>query len=710
MDDSVSCGGFSVNDLPEELLERILLFLSPYGEYKTAALVCKLWRRLIKGVSKQHYQSFITSIGEGTIQWHTIRGPSHQPQPAPRISHSACYYDDDQAMYVFGGSSVANPNTCFNDLWRFDLASEEWVRPLAAGSYPSPKAWASLVRYKRCLLLFGGCARPSPYPYHQPERYFDEIHLYTPTDNRWSYVVTSPSPPPVAGHGASVIGDRMVVIGGSLSLQRRSNDVWVLNLQTMEWSMQQVQGTAPLPRFGHTQVVLDDETILIIGGCGGANQNFSDAWMLRLDTTPWTWSQLGVDNESLAAPHIWCHPGCKVGNYVVFLSQDPNMSNMSSLHNKPSPLRLETHRHPSLQTLRRLPPSFDPSQCPHGTNGRDERRCENGVRGSFTRPVRTLSPQPGASGQQEQRLRFGPREARDVTEQGGASRSLPAQPSTSGHQQQRLRFSPRDVKGEEEPRGAWGGVSGSMSEGKRPNLPNGSASKQPKMDSLQPQAGPSFRNPTLTLQGSNGRGELDRNVSSLAVFKVKSSNTTLGSSSEIVSNGQGVVSRGRGLGAASLEDRTPGASSSESGREAVSPSQPESAPVGRMEDCGCNSDMTSKAQPDASRCKNEKVASSLHKFRCTDVPRDCQTCMGMHMYVLDISTARTMGRVRWSEMPTNEGLFAPEETSLHSIVMGRGDVIVYGGMESVRSKRQTGIRLGLVTMPNKLYRLTARRI
>ncbi|XP_035697427.1 F-box only protein 42-like [Branchiostoma floridae] len=710
MDDSAACSGFSVNELPEEVLERILLFLSPYGQYKTAALVCKLWRRLIKGVSKQHYQSFITSIGEGAIQWQTIRGPSHQPQPAPRISHSACYFDDDQAMYVFGGSSVANPNTCFNDLWRFDLASEEWVRPLASGSYPSPKAWASLLRYKRCLVLFGGCARPSPYPYHQPERYFDEIHLYTPTDNRWNNVVTSPSPPPVAGHGASVIGDRMVVIGGSLSLQRRSNDVWVLNLQTMEWTMQQVQGTPPLPRFGHTQVVLDDQTILIIGGCGGANQNFSDAWMLRLDTTPWTWTQLGVDNENLAAPHIWCHPGCKVGNYVVFLSQDPNMSNMSSLHNKPSPLRLETHRHPSLQTLRRLPPSFDPSQCPHGSNGREERRCENGVRGSFARPVRTLSPQPSTSGQQEQRLRFGPREARDVTEHDGASRSLPVQPSTSGHQQQRLRFTPRDASDKDEPRGAWGGSSGNISEGKRPNLPNGSASKQPKMDSLQSHAGTSFGDPTVpsTSRANSERAELGRNMGSLAMFRAtNSSDGSIASGSDFVSNGQRVVPRGQGLSAACLEETKPMTSGSE--KDITSPFQPATRPVRRVED-GYNVDREEVGHRDVSSCNDRKIKSPLHRFRCADVPRDCQTCMGMHMYVLDVSAAQTTGRVRWLEMPNNEGFFAPEETSLHSVVMGRGDVIVYGGMESVRSKRQTGIRLGLVTMPNKLYRLTARRV
>lgn len=35
--------------LPEEVLEYILSFLSPYQEHKMAALVCKQWYRLIKG-------------------------------------------------------------------------------------------------------------------------------------------------------------------------------------------------------------------------------------------------------------------------------------------------------------------------------------------------------------------------------------------------------------------------------------------------------------------------------------------------------------------------------------------------------------------------------------------------------------------------------------------------------------------------------------
>lgn len=51
MDTGAKGKGRSMVELPEEVLEYILSFLSPYQEHKTAALVCKQWYRLIKGKS-----------------------------------------------------------------------------------------------------------------------------------------------------------------------------------------------------------------------------------------------------------------------------------------------------------------------------------------------------------------------------------------------------------------------------------------------------------------------------------------------------------------------------------------------------------------------------------------------------------------------------------------------------------------------------------
>lgn len=50
MDSGAKAGGRTMVELPEEVLEYILSFLSPYQEHKTAALVCKQWYRLIKGM------------------------------------------------------------------------------------------------------------------------------------------------------------------------------------------------------------------------------------------------------------------------------------------------------------------------------------------------------------------------------------------------------------------------------------------------------------------------------------------------------------------------------------------------------------------------------------------------------------------------------------------------------------------------------------
>lgn len=50
-DSSAKGDGRTMMELPEEVLEYILSFLSPYQEHKTAALVCKQWYRLIKGMS-----------------------------------------------------------------------------------------------------------------------------------------------------------------------------------------------------------------------------------------------------------------------------------------------------------------------------------------------------------------------------------------------------------------------------------------------------------------------------------------------------------------------------------------------------------------------------------------------------------------------------------------------------------------------------------
>ena len=73
-------------------------------------------------------RNFHQMLCSSQMIWSHIRN-EQGPTITDRFSHSACYFH--QSMYVFGGCSATS--TTFNDLWRFDLSTRQWVRPLAMG-------------------------------------------------------------------------------------------------------------------------------------------------------------------------------------------------------------------------------------------------------------------------------------------------------------------------------------------------------------------------------------------------------------------------------------------------------------------------------------------------------------------------------------------------------------------------------------------------
>ena len=65
-------------------------------------------------------------------------------------------------MYVFEGSTVSCMT--FNDLWRLDLDSKQWVKPITMGSYPLPKTCATMLYHNNSFILIGEWSHPSPHP------------------------------------------------------------------------------------------------------------------------------------------------------------------------------------------------------------------------------------------------------------------------------------------------------------------------------------------------------------------------------------------------------------------------------------------------------------------------------------------------------------------------------------------------------------------
>ncbi|NXQ59451.1 FBX42 protein, partial [Anthoscopus minutus] len=633
----------SMLELPEEVLEYILSFLSPYQEHKTAALVCKQWYRLIKGVAHQCYHGFIKAVQEGNIQWESRTYPYPGTPITQRFSHSACYYDANQSMYVFGGCTQSSCNAAFNDLWRLDLNSKEWIRPLASGSYPSPKAGATLVVYKDLLVLFGGWTRPSPYPLHQPERFFDEIHTYSPSKNWWNCIMTTHGPPPMAGHSSCVIEDKMIVFGGSLGSRQMSNDVWVLDLEQWAWSKPSISGPSPHPRGGQSQIVIDKETILILGGCGGPNALFKDAWLLHMQANPWTWQPLKVENEDHGAPELWCHPACRVGQCVVVFSQAPSgRAPLSpSLNSRPSPISA-------------TPPALVPemrefrSQSP--VRNTDEAPCVNGRWGTL-RPRRqtpsgsregSLSPARGDSSP----VLNGGTVSPGAVPAGGASLDSPVQalsPSTPSAAEGFDLKVPRR---------------GSLPEQRDLRLASMELGWEQKPTSLLCQ-----------LDGAEGRTAGTRNP----LEHTNGIHTPPHAAGAL----PGAVSPSalrRSLEAVkALSSKAPSASAALSPPLALSPGSPGAEP-GSVRPGSAQGE--GHSLPPIARRLGHHPPQSLNVGKPLYQSMNCKP---MQMYVLDIKDTKEQGRVKWKVFNSNS-VVGPPETSLHTVVQGRGELIIFGGL------------------------------
>uniref|UniRef100_A0A6P7FJY5 F-box only protein 42 n=1 Tax=Diabrotica virgifera virgifera TaxID=50390 RepID=A0A6P7FJY5_DIAVI len=309
--------------LPDEVLEFILSLIPPYNDLHDCMRVSKRWRRCVLNVVKQKQRNLYRAICEFDVRWERLTPAEMAPTISKRYSHTAVVHDN--SMFVFGGCTCAM--TTFNDLWRLDLSKRRWIRPLATGTYPSPKACSSMIRHKDMLILFGGWAYPPSYPLYQSWHLFNELHIYDIKANRWNSVTSLNTPPPIAGHSASIIGDWMVVFGG---LQKpcnavhceKSNDVWRVNLTTWNWHKQQIEsGPKPNGRFGQTQVIIDDENLLILGGSGGPAIQHYDCWILNMTGDVWKWKKVEILGKNNEPNNIWSNPGCKIGDKIVVLNR-----------------------------------------------------------------------------------------------------------------------------------------------------------------------------------------------------------------------------------------------------------------------------------------------------------------------------------------------------------------------------------------------------
>lgn len=463
----------------------------------------------------------------------------------------------------------------------------------------------------------------------------------------------------MAGHSSCVIGDKMIVFGGSLGSRQMSNEVWVLDLEQWAWSKPNISGPSPHPRGGQSQIVIDDATILILGGCGGPNALFKDAWLLHMHPGPWAWQPLKVENEDHGAPELWCHPACRVGQCVVVFSQAPSgRAPLSpSLNSRPSPISA-------------TPPALVPetreyrSQSP--VRSMDEAPCVNGRWGTLRPRAQRQTP----SGSREGSLSPARGDGSPILNGGNLS------PGTA----------------------AVGGASlDSPVQVVSPSTPSASDGYDLKVGlSLAPRRGSLPDQKDLRLSSIDVNWDL-KSASTSSRVDSTDSRTVAGSvrhppeqtngvhtPPHVASALAGAVSPGalrRSLEAIkAMSSKGPSASAALSPPLGSSPSSPGSQSLSSGETVPIP--RPGPAQGDGHSLPPIARRLGHHPPQSLNVGKplyQSMNCKPMQMYVLDIKDTKEKGRVKWKVF-TSSSVVGPPETSLHTVVQGRGELIIFGGL------------------------------
>ncbi|EPS63465.1 hypothetical protein M569_11319, partial [Genlisea aurea] len=231
-------------------------------------------------------------------QWMPLQ--TSGPRPSSRYKHAAAVFDEK--LYVVGGSRGGR---YLSDFQVFDLRNLTWstIKPkIQSDSKTTPVevfpsvSGHSMIQWGVKLLLVAGLS--SKNVTEKVTVRFIDLELHT------TGTVETSGDIPVArsGQSATLFGSKLVMFGGEDRKRRLLNDVHVLDLETMTWKSVAATKNAPSPRYDHSATLHAERYLYIFGGCSHS-VFFNDIHLLDLETMEWSLPQTQSNVVSPRAGH-----------------------------------------------------------------------------------------------------------------------------------------------------------------------------------------------------------------------------------------------------------------------------------------------------------------------------------------------------------------------------------------------------------------------
>ena len=217
-------------------------------------------------------------------EWGSITPPAG-PAPAARTLAAAIYDPAAHAMVVFGGQNDVGAR--FNDVWSFDLASEQWsdITP-ATGPAPVGRITPAMVYDgdRHQILMFSGQAAGGGV-------FLNDTWAFDLANGSWTeFMPASPIPAIRYGVGSCYdeVGKTQVTFAG-FTFQGRFDDTWRFDPVSESWTDVTPASGSPLERCLHGAAYDSRERRMIIYG-GQNGGPLGDVW--ACDLAAGVWSEL----------------------------------------------------------------------------------------------------------------------------------------------------------------------------------------------------------------------------------------------------------------------------------------------------------------------------------------------------------------------------------------------------------------------------------
>merc|ERR1712224_385525 len=154
-------------------------------------------------------------------------GTSRMPR---RVGMAAATLENE--IYIFGGSDAGETSA---DLYCFQIRDMQKIKKVQTNNGPAARSGCTLVTVNRVVFLFGGVDNNN--------MQLNDLWKFDPANRsqeRWEEVaVLNPEmgPRPRSYHSAVVHGHVVIVFGGHGNDTCDSNEVFHLNVKTLEWHL-----------------------------------------------------------------------------------------------------------------------------------------------------------------------------------------------------------------------------------------------------------------------------------------------------------------------------------------------------------------------------------------------------------------------------------------------------------------------------------------